>query len=233
MAMPGPTSPSSRLLLSKQQAAAALAMSIRHFERYVQANLPCVHSGQLTLYRIRDLEGWADDRATPPRRSSRRPRRSGGSRVPDKATRWPCIVVCHQVGCPARDGKRCRCEPGYVARVWDPVRRRPVHSPTLRSPAEGVIWQQDTRKALATKAYVSGHSITVAEACDRFLVAVESGTALNKKGKPYKKTTASTIECALRGRVEEELGSLHMDSVSRGQVQTLVDEMVAEKLSGS
>jgi integrase len=113
------------------------------------------------------------------------------------------------------------------------VRRRPIHSPTFRSPAEGVIWQQDTRKALATNAYVSGHSITVAEACDRFLVAVESGTALNKKGKPYKKTTASTIECALRGRVEEGLGSLHMDSVSRGQVQTLVDEMVAERLSGS
>ena len=54
-----------RVLLSKQEAAAALAMSVRHFERYVQANVPCVYCGQLTLYRLRDLERWADSRATP------------------------------------------------------------------------------------------------------------------------------------------------------------------------
>jgi len=57
--------PQQRTLVSKQEAAAALAMSVRHFERYVQANVPCVHCGQLTLYRPRDLERWADSRATP------------------------------------------------------------------------------------------------------------------------------------------------------------------------
>ena len=45
--------------------AGALAMSVRHFERYVQANVPCVYCGQLTLYRLRDLERWADSRASP------------------------------------------------------------------------------------------------------------------------------------------------------------------------
>jgi len=89
------------------------------------------------------------------------------------------------------------------------------------------------RTALAANTYVSRHSVTVTEASDQFLGAVESGTALNKKGRPYKRSAASTIGSALRGRVAKELGSLSMDLVSRGQIQTLVDEMVAEKLSGS
>jgi len=53
-----------RLLLSKQEAAASLGMSVRHFERHVQARLRCVRSGQLTLFLLRELERWAEDEAT-------------------------------------------------------------------------------------------------------------------------------------------------------------------------
>jgi hypothetical protein len=56
--------PQPRLLLTKQEAASSLGMSVRHFERHVQASLRCVYSGQLTLYPLRDLERWAEDEAT-------------------------------------------------------------------------------------------------------------------------------------------------------------------------
>jgi hypothetical protein len=56
--------PQPRLLLSKREAASSLGMSVRHFERHVQAHLRCVRSGQLTLYPVRDLERWAEDEAT-------------------------------------------------------------------------------------------------------------------------------------------------------------------------
>ena len=56
--------PQPRLLLSKREAAASLGMSVRHFERHVQAELRCVRSGQLTLYHLRDLERWAEEEAT-------------------------------------------------------------------------------------------------------------------------------------------------------------------------
>lgn len=56
--------PQPRLLLSKQEAAISLGMSVRHFERHVQAHVRCVRSGQLTLYHLRDLEQWAEDEAT-------------------------------------------------------------------------------------------------------------------------------------------------------------------------
>ena len=38
-------------------------MSLSHFERHVQAHLPCVYSGQLRQYRPRDLERWVDGQA--------------------------------------------------------------------------------------------------------------------------------------------------------------------------
>jgi hypothetical protein len=53
-----------RVLLTKREAARALGMSVRHFERHVQRRVRCVHSGQLTLYPLRDIERWADEEAT-------------------------------------------------------------------------------------------------------------------------------------------------------------------------
>jgi hypothetical protein len=52
-----------RMLLTRQEAADALGMSLRHFQRHVQPFVRCVYSGQLRLYRPRDLERWADDHA--------------------------------------------------------------------------------------------------------------------------------------------------------------------------
>jgi hypothetical protein len=51
------------MLLSRQEAAATLGMSLRHFQRHVQPYVRCVYSGQLRLYRPRDLERWADAEA--------------------------------------------------------------------------------------------------------------------------------------------------------------------------
>ena len=48
----------SRMLLTRKEAAAVLGMSLRHFQRHVQPFVPCVYSGQLRLYRPRDLERW-------------------------------------------------------------------------------------------------------------------------------------------------------------------------------
>jgi hypothetical protein len=52
-----------RMLLTRREAAATLGMSLRHFQRHVQPYVRCVYSGQLRLYRPRDLEAWAEDEA--------------------------------------------------------------------------------------------------------------------------------------------------------------------------
>jgi hypothetical protein len=50
-----------RMLLSRREAATALGVSLRHFQRHVQPFVPCVYSGQLRLYRPADLQRWAED----------------------------------------------------------------------------------------------------------------------------------------------------------------------------
>ena len=51
----------SRMLLTRREAAAVLGVGLRHFQRHVQPFVPCVYSGQLRLYRPRDLEQWVED----------------------------------------------------------------------------------------------------------------------------------------------------------------------------
>lgn len=58
----------SRLLLTRREAAEALGMSLSHFQRHVQPYLRCVYSGQLRLYRPRDLERWSEEAACDPAR---------------------------------------------------------------------------------------------------------------------------------------------------------------------
>lgn len=57
-----------RLLLTRREAAEALGMSLSHFQRHVQPHLRCVYSGQLRLYRPRELARWADHAASEPAR---------------------------------------------------------------------------------------------------------------------------------------------------------------------
>jgi hypothetical protein len=52
-----------RMLLTRNEAAAALGMSLSHFQRHVQPYVRCVYSGQLRLFRQRDLERWAEREA--------------------------------------------------------------------------------------------------------------------------------------------------------------------------
>ncbi len=60
--------PLGRVLLTRREAAAALGMSLSHFQRHVQPFLPCVYSGQLRLYRLADLERWAEGAVSVPGR---------------------------------------------------------------------------------------------------------------------------------------------------------------------
>ena len=53
-----PNRDATRLALSRSDAAAALGMSLRHFQRHVQPHLSCIYLGQLRLYPVAELERW-------------------------------------------------------------------------------------------------------------------------------------------------------------------------------
>ena len=50
-----------RLALTRQEAAAALGMSINSFERHVQPELRLVRRGKLRLIPVREIERWLED----------------------------------------------------------------------------------------------------------------------------------------------------------------------------
>jgi len=154
-------------------------------------------------------------------------------RVPDKRTRWTGVYVRHRAGCPALDDRRCRCEPSYLARVWDAERKRPLSSPVFAQPAEALLWKQDTAAALRNGGLVRREGIRVAEASQRFVRAIVDGSALNKKGRRYKATAIRDVEGALRLYVIPELGTRQLADVRRADVQKIVDQLVVAGLSGS
>ena len=59
----GSEASSPRLVLSRREAAAALGMSLRHFQRHVQPHLRCIYSGQLRLYPVTELERWVSEQS--------------------------------------------------------------------------------------------------------------------------------------------------------------------------
>lgn len=56
--------PVPRLLLTRDEAAATLGVSLSHFKRHIQPHIKCVYSGRLRQYRPKDLERWVDSQAT-------------------------------------------------------------------------------------------------------------------------------------------------------------------------
>jgi hypothetical protein len=78
---PQPTAPVPRVALTREEAAAAVGVSLSHFERHIQPELRLIYSGSARLVPIRELEAWAARAATlaghinperPPRRANAR-----------------------------------------------------------------------------------------------------------------------------------------------------------------
>ncbi len=57
------TAPIPRLALTREEAAAAIGMSLDSFERHVQPTLRLVRLGRMRLVPIAELERWLDEHA--------------------------------------------------------------------------------------------------------------------------------------------------------------------------
>jgi hypothetical protein len=59
-----PVAPVPRVCLTREEAAAAIGVSLSHFERHVQPHLRMIHSGSARLVSLRELEAWAERTST-------------------------------------------------------------------------------------------------------------------------------------------------------------------------
>jgi excisionase family DNA binding protein len=61
---PQPLAPVPRVALTREEAAAALGVSLRHFERHVQPHVRVIRSGSVRLVPVAELARWAEREAT-------------------------------------------------------------------------------------------------------------------------------------------------------------------------
>lgn len=161
-------------------------------------------------------------------------RSSVASMGKDLKTRYQGVYVRHQRSCPALEGKRCACRPGYMARVWDRARQRQVRSPTLHNIEAAKNWRTDTIAKLDRGELPDVRvDLRLGKAIDTFLEAAREGKVLTKHGRRYKARAIGDLDSALNVHVKPTaLAAKRLGDVRRGEVQLLVDDL-ATVLSGS
>jgi hypothetical protein len=97
-------------------------MSVDSFERHVQPELLVVRRGRLRLFVLVEIERWLrESGARTTNTNDVRGYAAASNAQGDlmKQKRLPeGITIRHGRSCPARHGKRCRCDPTYQAQVW-------------------------------------------------------------------------------------------------------------------
>ena len=202
------------MLLTRQEAAAALGMSLRHFQRHVQPYVRCVYSGQLRLYRPRDLERWADDEAC-----RRGPGGVGATacRWRDTKTRFQGVFARHQEACRVNAGgepKACNCTPSYYGVVWDRAARKHAQDAAVPRRDGGAQRAQGpgrrARARAGARRWPGRGSRTRASSSSR---AAREGVALNKWGRRYRRRAWEDLESSLR-RVPDELARRRLGDIT-------------------
>ena len=152
---------------------------------------------------------------------SRRPRR-----------RAEGIVVRHALGCAANRGASCDCHPGYQAQVFSQRDRKTIRK-TFRTLSDARAWRAATHSALRSGTLRAPTRTTVEQAASEWLAAAKAQVVRTRSGSPYKPSALRNYEHALRTKVVPELGQLRVSSLTRAQVQDLVDRLVASGRSPS
>ena len=139
------------------------------------------------------------------------------------------IVKRHSRRCPAREGKRCRCDGGWEAWVYLAREKRKVRK-TFKRKSEAKTWRADAVAAAAKGGLrpVAYDKRTLYEAMVEFVAGIEAGTIRPRGRERYKPNTARSYERAVRLRLRgSELGALRPTEVRRSDVQAFVDGLLA------
>jgi len=139
----------------------------------------------------------------------------------------------HARSCRSRGGGgRCNCTPTYQASVFDAREGRKIRK-TFTSKAAARTWRQDALVALRTGKLTATRRVTMRQAADEWLADAERGVVTNRSGDRYKPSALRAYRQSLRLRILDELGDRQFAQITRGDLQRLVDGLVAQGLSPS
>lgn len=148
----------------------------------------------------------------------------------DTKTKFQGVYARHREGCALsvalsegrRDG-RCDCRPSYFGVVYDKRFKRTRKTQHHPKAVEARNARADLAASLRMGRPVGTSSMRLETAIERFRVAVTDGTALTKKGMPYRDEAAADLRLTL-GHLPDEWSNRRLDDVGGGDVQHAVDE---------
>lgn len=143
-------------------------------------------------------------------------------------TKYQGVSMRHVNACPANEGRRCNCEPGYRSQVWDPAAQRPRKSPTFRNIDEARGWIVDFKRgAVAPKA--DGGKVTFRQLANRLLDDMERGAVGTRRQRSeYSERTTTSYRSNLRLYIYPIYGERPADEITIEDWQRLVDRLARE-----
>lgn len=143
------------------------------------------------------------------------------------------VLKRHSRECPARKGKRCRCNAGYEAWVYLSRENRKVRR-TFARESEAKSWRAEALSAAGKGGLqpVSRDARTLYEALVEFVEGMEDGSVRPRGRERYKPNTVRSYERAVRLHLAvSDLGRLRPIDVRRRDVQAFVDELLRSGIS--
>jgi integrase len=137
------------------------------------------------------------------------------------------ILKRHSEGCPARQGRRCKCHAGWEASVYSPRDGKKLRKRFPRE-AEARSWRADAKRALDHGTLRAPTKTTLREAAAAWMAGAEAGEIRNRSGQPYKPATLRGYRQALEDRVLPLLGGRKLSAVTTSDLQTIVDQWLGE-----
>lgn len=138
----------------------------------------------------------------------------------------------HSKGCSAREGGRCNCKAGWEASVYLADEGRKLRR-TFAHESEARSWRRDALAAANTARLRSPSQLTVEQAAWLWLEAARTGAVRDRSGHVYKASTLREYARALKLRVLPRFDSTRLAALTRGDVQSFVDGLLAAGLQPS
>lgn len=138
----------------------------------------------------------------------------------------------HSKGCRAREGGRCNCKAGWEAWVFSKRDGKKIRK-TFRREAEAKSWRIDARRSLEHGTLRAPKPTTVQESWERWYAGAKAGSIRNRSGDPFKPSALRAYRGAMDNWVLPAFGSVRLADLSRPDIQTFADGLVAKELSAS
>src|SRR5579862_386565 len=142
------------------------------------------------------------------------------------------IEVRHARDCRSHEGGRCNCKPSYRAWVFDRRSGSKIRK-TFPSHAAAKGWRSDALGIARRGGLAAPSRRTIRQAGDEWIEKAKRGERRNRSRQPYKPAVLRSYEADLRNYIYPDLGAVRLSDLRRGDVQSLVDRLIAQGLSGS